>query len=54
MATRLKVWHKVAADWKLPHLDRLTSETSLEGLNEKIELMLNRQHRGRTIVKLPD
>lgn len=54
MDMRLKVWHKIAGDWHLEHLERLTSETSLEGLSEQIDLMLNRKHRGRTIVKLPD
>jgi len=54
MDMRLKVWHKIASDWHLDHLERLTSETSLQGLSEQIDLMLNRKHRGRTIVKLPD
>jgi acrylyl-CoA reductase (NADPH) len=54
MPTRVRVWHKLAQSWKVPHLERITTETGLEGLNEQIDLMLNRQHRGRTIVKLPE
>jgi acrylyl-CoA reductase (NADPH) len=54
MDMRLKVWHKIASDWHLDHLERLTSETNLEGLREQIDLMLKRKHQGRTIVKLPD
>ncbi len=54
MPTRVKVWQQIAGPWKLPHLERLTSQTTLEGLNEQIELILKRQHQGRTIVKLPD
>jgi putative YhdH/YhfP family quinone oxidoreductase len=54
MDMRLKVWHKIASAWKLPHLEELTSETDLDGLSQQIDLMLQRKHRGRTIVKLPD
>ncbi len=54
MPTRVRVWEKLAQSWKVPHLERITTETDLEGLNEQIDLMLNRQHRGRTIVRLPE
>ncbi len=54
MEMRLKVWGKIASAWKLPHLEGLAAETDLAGLSEQIHLMLKRQHRGRTIVKLPD
>jgi acrylyl-CoA reductase (NADPH) len=54
MEMRLKVWGKIASAWKLPHLEGLAAETDLGGLSEQIHLMLKRQHRGRTIVKLPD
>ena len=52
--TRLKVWQNLAGKWKLPHLERLVTETTLEGLNQQIDLILKRQHRGRTIIKLPE
>jgi putative YhdH/YhfP family quinone oxidoreductase len=54
MPTRVKVWQNLAARWKLPHLERLVTETTLEGLNQQIDLMLARQHQGRTIVRLPE
>ena len=53
MPTRVKVWQNLAGRWKLPHLERLVTETTLEGLNRQIDLMLTRQHQGRTIVRLP-
>ena len=54
MPVRLKVWQKIADEWKLDRLDLLTTEVPLEGLNERIDLILQRKHKGRTIVKLPD
>jgi putative YhdH/YhfP family quinone oxidoreductase len=54
MPMRLKVWHKIADEWKLDRLELLTTEVSLEGLNQRIDLILQRKHKGRTIVKLPD
>jgi acrylyl-CoA reductase (NADPH) len=54
MPTRVKVWQNLATKWKLPNLEELATETTLEGLNNQIELILKRQHRGRTIVKLPE
>ena len=54
MPTRVKVWKNLAGPWKLPHLERLVTETTLEGLNQQIELMLARRHQGRTIVRLPE
>ena len=53
MPMRLKVWHKIADEWKLDHLELLTTEVPLEGLNQRIDLILQRKHKGRTIVKLP-
>jgi len=54
MPLRIKVWNKIASDWKLEHLELLTTEVSLEGLNERIDLILQRKHKGRTIVRLPE
>jgi putative YhdH/YhfP family quinone oxidoreductase len=54
MPIRLKTWHKIASDWKLEHLELLTTEIPLTGLNERIDLILQKKHKGRTIVKLPD
>ena len=54
MPTRLNVWNKIASDWKLDRLELLTTEIPLDGLNKRIDLILQRKHKGRTIVKLPD
>ncbi len=54
MPLRLKTWQKIASDWKPERLDLLTTEVSLEGLGERIDLVLDRKHKGRTIVRLPD
>ena len=54
MSTRLKVWNKIASNWKLDRLELLTTEIPLEELNERIDLILQRKHKGRTIVRLPD
>jgi acrylyl-CoA reductase (NADPH) len=54
MPTRVQVWQNLAGKWKLPNLEELATETTLEGLNDQIERILKRQHQGRTIVKLPE
>jgi putative YhdH/YhfP family quinone oxidoreductase len=54
MPMRLKVWNKIASDWKLERLELLTTEVPLDGLNERIDLILQRKHKGRTIVRLPE
>jgi acrylyl-CoA reductase (NADPH) len=54
MPTRTLIWQKLAGPWKLPHLERLAVETTLEGLNDQIEAILKRRHRGRTLVRLPE
>lgn len=54
MPLRTRIWDKIAREWKLPHLERLTTETTLAGLNDQIDQILQRRHQGRIIVKLPD
>ena len=50
---RMKVWNKIASDWKLEHLEKITTELpSLEALDERIELILQGKSRGRAIVKV--
>ena len=50
---RMKVWNKVASDWKLDRLEKITTELpSLEALEERIGLMLEGKSRGRAIVKV--
>ena len=54
MPLRLKVWNKIAGDWKLDRLERITTEVSLDELSARIDYVLQRKHKGRTIVKLPE
>ncbi|HDP26278.1 MAG TPA: acryloyl-CoA reductase [Deltaproteobacteria bacterium] len=52
MPLRQKTWDRLATEWKIPWLDKITSETSLADLNDRIEIMLKGKHKGRTIVRL--
>lgn len=49
---RSQIWQKLSTDWRLDHLDRLTSEISLDDLDERIDLILAGKHQGRAIVNL--
>ena len=52
---RLRIWDKLAGDWKLDHLETITTELpNLEALNERIGLILQGRHRGRDIVKISE
>ncbi len=51
---RMKVWNKIASDWKLDRLEKITTELpSLEALEARIGLILEGKSRGRAIVKIP-
>jgi acrylyl-CoA reductase (NADPH) len=52
MPLRKKVWGKIAGEWKLDRLETLTTEAPLESLSDKIDLMMQRKHVGRTIIKM--
>lgn len=52
MNTRVMIWNHLANDWKIDLLNEYVEEVSLEGLNEKIDLILEGEHTGRTIVNL--
>lgn len=52
MNTRLEIWDKLSSDWKLSNLNDNVDEVSLEKLSKKIDMMLDGQHKGRTIVNL--
>jgi len=50
---RTGVWKKLANEWKLDHLDTITTELpSLEALEERINLILEGKNRGRVIVRI--
>ncbi|ASS95072.1 NADPH:quinone oxidoreductase family protein [Peribacillus simplex] len=53
MDTRLKVWHRLATDFKLDHLEQLVQqEITLKELPDVLPTLLKGEARGRTIVKL--
>jgi acrylyl-CoA reductase (NADPH) len=52
MDIRLVIWDKLSSDWKLDNLNANVDEVSLEGLSEKIDMILEGKHKGRTIVNL--
>jgi acrylyl-CoA reductase (NADPH) len=49
---RWDLWQKLASAWKLPHLNRLASDCTLENLSPEIDRILAGQHRGRVVVDL--
>lgn len=52
MPLRLAVWQKLAGEWKLPMLDGLAREVTLDQLDPEIERILKGQQKGRVLVKL--
>jgi acrylyl-CoA reductase (NADPH) len=52
MATRLRLWRKLAGEWKLANLNDLATECSLDGLEVEIERILQGKQRGRVVVDL--
>ncbi|MGE7120986.1 NADPH:quinone oxidoreductase family protein [Peribacillus sp. NPDC046944] len=53
MDTRLKVWKRLATDFKLDHVEQLIQqEISLQELPDVLPTLLKGQAKGRTIVKL--
>ena len=52
MPLRQKIWQKIASDWKIDWLETLTTEASFEELDNRIELMLQGKHKGRTIIRM--
>jgi acrylyl-CoA reductase (NADPH) len=52
MERRLKVWEKIAGEWKLENLEDLTTELTLEEVEDRIQLLLARQAQGRAVVKV--
>jgi len=52
MPLRREIWQRISGEWKIPWLDKITSEATLAGLNERVDLVLQRKNRGRTVVRL--
>ena len=52
---RTQVWNKLASEWKLDHLETITTELpNLEALEERIQRILQGKNRGRVIVRIAD
>ena len=52
MALRSSIWEKLATDWKFDYLDSIYEEIVLDQLNDKIQLILKGELKGRTLVNL--
>lgn len=52
MDFRTAVWHKLSSDWYFKQMENIYEEIGLDQLNEKIDLILNGQLKGRTLVNL--
>lgn len=52
MVLRKKTWEKLATEWRIPEFEKTASEITLDELDQTIHMMMQRKHRGRTIVKL--
>ena len=52
MDQRLRVWEKLAGEWKINKLRELCREIGLEQLDENIALILQGKQRGRVVVNM--
>lgn len=50
MPVRKNVWDKLSKEWKLPELNNMAEEISIQEINSKIDLMIAGKSRGRTVV----
>jgi hypothetical protein len=49
---RRHIWQKLATHWKLPHLERLATECTLDDLSRHIDRTLAGEQVGRVLVNL--
>lgn len=54
MTARIKVWQKLATEWKLDNLESMVDEVTLTGIEEKIQGMLEGNLKRRALVNLLD
>jgi len=52
MDIRLKIWEKLSGEWKLDDLEDYANEVSLDEVEERIKLLLDKKSKGRTVVKI--
>jgi putative YhdH/YhfP family quinone oxidoreductase len=54
MQDRLRIWDKLATEWKIPHLEEISRTCTLEDLPREIEKMLSGGLTGKVLVSLRD
>ncbi len=54
MEPRVKVWQRLAGEWKPENLEGSVTEVSLEELDGKIDEILAGRIKGRVVVKLSE
>lgn len=52
MEPRRKTWQKLASEWKITNMEEMVEEIGLDALSQRIDDMLGRKHKGRTILKI--
>ncbi|MDI6874870.1 MAG: YhdH/YhfP family quinone oxidoreductase [Actinomycetota bacterium] len=52
MDLRLKVWEKMAGEWKPDNLEDFATEITLEQVEERFQLLLNKKSQGRAVVRV--
>lgn len=52
MDLRVRVWEKLASEWKIKNPDTLVKEVSLDELDNEIDLILEGKQKGRVLVNL--
>ncbi len=52
MAPRRETWQRLASEWKISQMEEVADEIELNGVSQRIDDMLARRHKGRTIIKM--
>lgn len=52
MDLRLKVWEKMAGEWKPDNLEDFATEITLEQVEERFQLLLDKKSQGRAVVRV--
>lgn len=52
MDYRLNIWNKVFGEWRLSNIGDIAKETTLNGLDKEIELILNGRQTGRVVLRI--
>jgi hypothetical protein len=52
MSPRVKIWQKLASEWKPDCLDQVSFDISLNELDQHIDLILQGKQKGRAVLNL--